>query len=130
MSTEFDAGDHQSDSDLSEVQDAVVVGPSPSPASGHRDTVDVDDDDDAEGSPEMAIATEDNASDDNASDDADYDMDDSVPSSPVDAAADLPDDDLSSSQESRRAAKRKLGDEEDDYIQKNPKLYGLRRSVS
>ena len=130
MSTEFDASDHQSDSDLSEVQEAVVVEPSPSPTPVVYDTVHINhDDDDAVGSPDVAVASEDNASDDNASDDADYDMDDSV-SSPVDGAADVPEDDGSSSQESRRAAKRKLGDDEDDYIQRNPELYGLRRSVS
>jgi chromodomain-helicase-DNA-binding protein 1 len=129
MSTEFDASDHQSDSDLSEVQEAVVVDPSPSPSPEPRNSVYVNDDDDADGSPDVAIASDDNASDDDASDDADYDVDESAAPSPINGNADIPEDSQSSSQDSRRATKRKLGDDEDDYMQRYPELYGLRRSV-
>ena len=57
------------------------------------------------------------------SEDADYDME--TPPSP-DASAHR--DARSSSQDSRRPAKRKAGIEDD--IMNNPELYGLRRSVS
>ena len=57
------------------------------------------------------------------SEDADYDME--TPPSP-DAGAHR--DARSSSQDSRRPAKRKAGIEDD--IMNNPELYGLRRSVS
>ena len=36
---------------------------------------------------------------------------------------------LSSSEESRRSTKRKASFEEDDFIKRDPELYGLRRSV-
>lgn len=39
-------------------------------------------------------------------------------------------DDPSSSEDSRRNAKRKVGVDQDDYMMNNPELYGLRRSVS
>lgn len=59
------------------------------------------------------------------SDDADYDME-------TPAAPDLTitRDDASSSEDSRRHAKRKFGVEHDDHMNNNPELYGLRRSVS
>lgn len=39
-------------------------------------------------------------------------------------------DDPSSSEDSRRNAKRKIGVDQDDYMMNNPELYGLRRSVN
>lgn len=57
------------------------------------------------------------------SEDADYDME-TPPSQDADAHRDA----RSSSQDSRRPAKRKAGIEDD--IMNNPELYGLRRSVS
>ena len=58
------------------------------------------------------------------SDDADYDMETSPP-----AEVGVPRYDRSSSQDSRKALKRKVGLENDEYIMNNPELYGLRRSV-
>lgn len=60
------------------------------------------------------------------SDDADYDME--TPAAP-DPTITLGDD-ASSSEDSRRYAKRKVGVEHDDHMMNNPELYGLRRSVS
>lgn len=59
------------------------------------------------------------------SDDADYDMETSAP-----AELHVIRDDPSSSEDSRRQSKRKIGVEHDDHMIKNPELYGLRRSVS
>lgn len=59
------------------------------------------------------------------SDDADYDME--TPAAPDPTI--IRGDDASSSEDSRRYAKRKVGVEHDDYMN-NPELYGLRRSVS
>uniref|UniRef100_A0A8H7TLF8 Chromo domain-containing protein n=1 Tax=Bionectria ochroleuca TaxID=29856 RepID=A0A8H7TLF8_BIOOC len=60
---------------------------------------------------------------DNASDDADFDMQDSPVSHPEDAV-----EEHSSSSDSSRALKRRATAREDDFIQANPQLYGLRRS--
>ena len=59
------------------------------------------------------------------SDDADYDME-----TPPPADMETSHTARSSSQDSRRPAKRKAAIEEDTYILKNPELYGIRRSVS
>jgi chromodomain-helicase-DNA-binding protein 1 len=58
------------------------------------------------------------------SDDADFDMDDS----PAPAATNRRHE-RSTSSESHRPPKRKLGVEDDEHILANPELYGLRRSV-
>jgi chromodomain-helicase-DNA-binding protein 1 len=58
------------------------------------------------------------------SDDGDFDMDEEVSAGPATNAKDR-----STSIESRRPPKRKLGAEEDEHILANPELYGLRRSV-
>jgi hypothetical protein len=58
------------------------------------------------------------------SDDGDYEMD-----SPLPPAIQVTRDDRSSSQESRRPAKRKAGLEIEEDILNNPELYGIRRSV-
>lgn len=60
------------------------------------------------------------------SDDADFDMEDS-PAPPPASSARI---DRSTSHDSRRPSKRKLGVEEDEFIKANPELYGIRRSVS
>ena len=60
----------------------------------------------------------------NASDDADFDMEDS----PAPVVTTVSRDDRSTSIESRRPQKRKLG-VENKHILANPELYGLRRSV-
>ena len=62
---------------------------------------------------------------DNRSDDADFDMEDDV----AETSNHNTRDDRSSSRESRRPSKRKIGIEDDEYIKANPELYGLRRSV-
>lgn len=59
------------------------------------------------------------------SDDADYDMETPAPPYPT-----IIRDDASSSEDSRKFAKRKIGVEHDDHMMNNPELYGLRRSVS
>lgn len=59
------------------------------------------------------------------SDDPDYDM-----ITPAHANTTSPRDARSSSQDSPRQRKRKVGAEPDEYILNNPELYGLRRSVS
>ncbi|CAI4216269.1 unnamed protein product [Parascedosporium putredinis] len=91
MSTEFDAGDAASDSEISDIQDVVVADPASRASSVAN---------------EVPTYTE-----------ADPDAD----------AVDDVDDAGSSSQASRRIAKRKVAVEE-DYIHQNPELYGLRRS--
>lgn len=58
------------------------------------------------------------------SDDADYDIETPAPPDPT-----IVRDDASSSEDSRRYAKRKVGVEHDDHMMNNPELYGLRRSV-
>jgi len=123
MSTEFDAGDAVSDSDLSDVRDVVVADPVARASSSSGDEMPTY----TEAVPDISDSENQSESDspeDNASDDGDYDMDDSPPSPQSDGA----DDTRSSSQASRRASKRKAAVEE-DYIQQNPELYGLRRSV-
>lgn len=59
------------------------------------------------------------------SDDADYDIE--TPAAPYPT---ITRDDASSSEDSRKYAKRKIGVEHDDHMMNNPELYGLRRSVS
>ena len=59
------------------------------------------------------------------SDDADCSIE-----TPVLTTLNIARDDPSSSEESRRTAKRKAGVEQDDHMINNPELYGLRRSVN
>ena len=59
------------------------------------------------------------------SDDPDYDIE-----TPAAANGTSPPDARSSSQDSPRQRKRKIGVEPDDYMLNDPELYGLRRSVS
>ena len=59
------------------------------------------------------------------SDDPDYDM-----ATPAAANTTSPPDARSSSQDSPRQRKRKIGVEPDDFMLNDPELYGLRRSVS
>jgi chromodomain-helicase-DNA-binding protein 1 len=113
------ASDHQSDSDLSDVQEPNAIQDSPSPSPQANDiTEPLADGRDFEES--------DQSSDDNASQDADFDMEDDLPSPQSEP---VPDPAGSSSRDSSRGAKRKAGIEEDEYIKANPELYGLRRSV-
>lgn len=66
-----------------------------------------------------------NQDDVDASEDGDYDLE-----TPEQVNADGEREGRSTSQESRRPAKRKAGVEDDEHIINNPELYGLRRSVS
>ena len=107
-----------SGSDLSEVRDPAVVEASPSSGSSPARQSNYGNDD-VESSDH---SEEDN---DNGSDDADFDMGDDV----AETSNHNTRDDRSSSRESRRPPKRKMGIEDDEYIKANPELYGLRRSV-
>lgn len=124
MSTEFDTGDHQSDSDLSEAQDVVVADPATRVPAANLEN----------GSAPNHAGHDAYASDgdmnsasthDEASDDGDFDIDDGAPS----PRSVQERDERSPSQSSRPSSKRK-SPSEDAYIQQNPELYGLRRSVS
>ena len=112
--------DRATESDLSEVHDTTAPQHSPSPsrsASSNQPE-----------SPQPVEQEPDDSSDNdgnNASDDADFDMEDS----PAPSQSDAPQDQRSTSSDSRRTAKRKAAAEEDEYIRENPELYGLRRSV-
>ena len=121
---------HQSDSDLSDVQEPAAArdssSSSPSPQPDHLAEQVIDDLDGQE------AAESDGSSEANASDDADFDMEDDIPSPQTDGAADEADevDDAgSNSRASSPAPKRKAGVDEDEFIKANPVLYGLRRSV-
>ena len=58
------------------------------------------------------------------SDDGDFDIETPPPAKPDTAL-----DELSSSEESHKYGKRKVGIEQDEHMMNNPELYGLRRSV-
>ncbi|KAI1295842.1 CHD1-like protein [Xylaria venustula] len=115
--------DHGSQSDLSEVNEAIAVptrnstSPPPSPT-GHESS------EDAEAELDIHDPVESSGDEAQASDDGDYDMEESAAASQSDELR----DDRSASHESRRAPKRKAVAEEDEYIRENPELYGLRRS--
>lgn len=106
-----------SESDLSEAVDV----PNTSTLSSNPEAQEVD------GKSQSPRMSTESSHDEDAigSDDADYDME-------TPAAPDLTitRDDASSSEDSRRYAKRKVGVEHDDHMMNNPELYGLRRSVS
>ncbi|RYO79911.1 hypothetical protein DL766_003838 [Monosporascus sp. MC13-8B] len=108
--------DRASESDLSEVNGNTAPQPSDSPSSNGRE------------SPQQHMDPESDQSsdndDNNASDDADFDMEES----PAPSQSDTPQDQRSTSNDSRRIPKRKAATEEDEYIRENPELYGLRRS--
>jgi chromodomain-helicase-DNA-binding protein 1 len=109
-----DDAPYDSESDLSEVANPIVDEPSPAPSRNHQPEFGAQDTDASESS---AAEVQDE------SEDADFDMEDS----PAPTAPDRGRQDRSTSTESR-PAKRKL-DLEDEHIQANPELYGLRRSV-
>ena len=107
-----------SGSDLSEVRDPPVVEASPSTSSSpaHHSPYGNDDVESSDHSDEEI---------DNGSDDGDFDMEEGVAeTSNHNARAER-----SSSSDSRRPPKRKMGIEDDEYIKANPELCGLRRSV-
>ncbi len=113
-----DDAPYDSESDLSEVVIPVTNDESsPATSTNHQSEFGARDTDASESSA---------AEGGDASDDGDFDMGDS----PVAAPANGVRGDRSTSIESRRPAKRKLGIEDDEHIKANPELYGLRRSVS
>jgi chromodomain-helicase-DNA-binding protein 1 len=109
-----DDAPYDSESDLSEVAIPIIDEPSPAISSNHQSEFGGQDTDASDSSPEN----------NNGSDDADFDMEDS----PAPVATIASRDERSTSIESRRPAKRKAA-VENEYIQANPELYGLRRSV-
>ncbi|KAI2466216.1 P-loop containing nucleoside triphosphate hydrolase protein [Annulohypoxylon bovei var. microspora] len=120
--TRIDFDDRASESDLSDVNDNTALRASSSPSSpinnqlSRRTEQDLDSQDGADSSENDGV--------NNASDDADFDMEDS----PAPSQSDAHHDETSTSNSSRRAPKRKVTTDEDDYIRENPELYGLRRS--
>lgn len=106
---------YDSESDLSDVVNPIVDEPSPATSSSHQYGAAAQDTDVSESSAAEAQ---------DESDDAEFDMEDSLPEAPSNAAR----EERSTSTESRRPAKRKLG-LEDEHMLANPELYGLRRSV-
>ena len=116
-STNDDAAS-ESGSDLSEIRDARVVAASPSPSRSPSPASQYGNDDG-----EFTQQSEEDNN--NVSEDADFDMDESMEDGNNTTAR----AERSTSQESRRATKRKKGIEDDEYIKANPELYGLRRSV-
>lgn len=123
MSTEFDTGGHHSDSDLSDVRDVVVADPEArQPAASPQDATAADD-----AGRDAYVSDEDvqsSSTRDDASDDGDFDVDEGAPSPQSDRELDQ----RSASQSSLPSSNRK-SPSEDTYIQQNPELYGLRRSV-
>lgn len=115
--TNPDLSTSDSESDLSEAVDiphASTLSPKPEDQEMEADT------------PSQEMNSESSHDEDAiGSDDADYDME-----TPAPAESNITRDDPSSSEDSRRQAKRKNGVERDDHIINNPELYGLRRSVS
>lgn len=122
MSTEFDTGGHTSDSDVSEAHDVVVADPVARAPSSDPDEAPVLDD---AGRDEYAseIEVQSDSTRDEASDDGDFDVDEAAPSPQSDGERDRSDP-----PSSRRSSARE-SPSEDTYIQQNPALYGLRRSV-
>ena len=109
-----DDAPYDSESDLSEVAIPMIEEASPATSSNHQSEFGGQETDASNSSPEQQ----------NESDDAEFDMGDS----PAPVATNGGRDERSTSVESRRPAKRKLG-VEDEHILANPELYGLRRSV-
>lgn len=106
----------ESESDLSEAVDV----PNVSTLSPNADAPEVD-----VNSESHRINTESSHDEDAiGSDDEDCTMEEPAPPS-----IKTTHDDPSSSEDSRRNAKRKVGVDQDDYMMNNPELYGLRRSV-
>lgn len=105
----------ESESDLSEADDAPNASGSSQPGGeeGDQNTQD------QKMTPEFS-----HEEDAVGSDDAEYDME-----TPPLANQSLTHDERSSSEDSRRLVKRKAGVEQDDFMNNDPELYGLRRSV-
>ncbi|KAI1093074.1 P-loop containing nucleoside triphosphate hydrolase protein [Rostrohypoxylon terebratum] len=120
MRMDFD--DRASESDLSDVNDNTAHRASSSSSSpiNNQPSRNTEQDLDSQGGAESS----DNDGPNNASEDADFDIEDS----PAPSQSDAHHDETSTSNSSRRAAKRKVTADEEDYMRENPELYGLRRS--
>lgn len=113
-----DDAPYDSESDLSDIREPPAADTSPSTSTtpqqqsefGHQDL-------------ESSASSE--AGDHDASDDADFDIEERPAAAPTNNARNY----RSTSRDSRRLSKRKLGFEDDEHIMANPELYGLRRSV-
>lgn len=105
----------ESESDLSEADDIPNASVSSQPG---------DEDDDQNIQDSKMTPESSHEEDAVGSDDAEYDME-----TPPLADQSLTYDHRSSSEDSRRAAKRKASVEQDDFMNNDPELYGLRRSV-
>jgi chromodomain-helicase-DNA-binding protein 1 len=114
--TTADSSSQHSDSDQSDTREAAAVDPA-SDVDAPGEEYDEDD--------EVAAAASDSSEDVDAEGEPDGDYDSESPPSEQ-AESDRA---RSSSQESTRPRKRKASDEKEDYIEQNPELYGLRRSV-
>ncbi|KFY22933.1 hypothetical protein V493_06227 [Pseudogymnoascus sp. VKM F-4281 (FW-2241)] len=117
ISVANDAASDDSGSDLSEIREAPVVEASPSPSSTPHHQSDFANED-----TEPSDESEDD--NDKGSDNDEFDAEEGTRA----VAHHHPRIDRSSSHDSRRPTKRKLGIEEDEHIKANPELYGLRRS--
>lgn len=109
---------YDSQSDLSDTMPAHAVEASPSVDSSPKQQSEFG------GNQEQYSDSSSAEQQDDASDDGDFDQEEDVAHDSNHAIKER-----SSSQESRRPPKRKLGVEEDEHILANPELYGLRRSV-
>ena len=112
-----DEAPYDSGSDLSEIREPPVVEASPSASSTPNHQSDFGNGD--------AESSESSEEDDNGSQDGDSDVEESITETNHRNTR----IDRSSSHDSRRPTKRKIGIEDDEYIKANPELYGLRRSV-
>ena len=110
-----DDAPYDSESDLSEVAIPMIDEPSPATPSNHQSEF-------GGGNTEASESDDKEVPDE--SEDADFDMDDSPPPAATNSRHER-----STSTESRRPPKRKIGVEDDAHILANPELYGLRRSV-
>jgi chromodomain-helicase-DNA-binding protein 1 len=113
-----DDAPYDSESDLSEIREPPAVETSPSTSSSPQQQSEF-------GHQDLESSDSSGAENNDGSDDADFDMEES----PVAAPAHTARIDRSTSHDSRRPTKRKLGFEDDEHILANPELYGLRRSV-
>jgi len=113
-----DDAPYDSESDLSEIREPPAVETSPSTSSSPQQQSEF-------GHQDLESSDSSGSENNDGSDDADFDMEESPAAAPTHTAR----IDRSTSHDSRRPTKRKLGFEDDEHILANPELYGLRRSV-
>jgi chromodomain-helicase-DNA-binding protein 1 len=113
-----DDAPYDSESDLSDIHDPPAADASPSTSSTPPQQSEF-------GNQELESSDSSEPENQDGSEDADYEMEDSPATAPTNSRW----IERSTSHDSRRPAKRKLGVEDDEHIMANPELYGLRRSV-